>query len=338
MIQNPASTPFDILLIEDSPEFSLILRHWLEENGFAHVTHASDGLSGMALAREARWDLIIADIELPGMDGLELMRLAKQSHQWMSVLVITAVQKIGYAQRAVQNHADGLLFKPFPKDSFLVQVRELATQTRIRRKRDRTRSVLAIGAHPDDVEIGCGGALARHRAEGDTVTIVTLSHGASGGDARVRALEAAAAAQVLGAQLNLGDLPDTRIPEGSTAITTILDVIDSVQPTHAYTHSQFDTHQDHRNTHHASMVALRAIPNVYCYQAPSATVDFRPHLFIDISEHIETKLKSIAAYASQTAVRPYLNRELIVATARYWGRFAGFVLAEPMEIVRQRND
>lgn len=331
-------TPFEILLIEDSPEFSLIVRRWLEENDFANVTHTADGLTGMTLVGEARWDLVIADIELPGMNGLELVKLAKASSRWMSVLIITGVQSVEYAQRAVQNHADGLLFKPFPKESFLAQVRELAAQTRIRRKRDRPRSVLAIGAHPDDVEIGCGGALARHRSYGDTVTICTLSRGASGGDAEIREQEAGAAAQVLGAQLELGDLADTHIPEGGASITAILDVIAHVRPTHVYTHSQFDTHQDHRNTHHATMVAVRSVPNVYCYQAPSATVDFRPNLFIDISEHMETKLDAIAAYASQTSVRAYLARDLIVATARYWGRFAGFVLAEPMEVVRQRND
>jgi LmbE family N-acetylglucosaminyl deacetylase/CheY-like chemotaxis protein len=330
--------PFEILLIEDSPEFSLIALRWLEENDFAHVTHTADGLTGMDLVGGARWDLVIADIELPGMNGLDLARRAKQANQWMSVLIITGVQSVEYAQRAVQNHADGLLFKPFPKDIFLAQVRELAAQTRIRRKRERPRSVLAIGAHPDDVEIGCGGALARHRAYGDTVTIVTLSRGASGGHAEVRADEARAAAKMLGAQLNLGNLADTLIPEGGDAVTTILDVIARVNPTHVYTHSQFDTHQDHRNTHHATMVAVRSIPNVYCYQAPSATVDFRPNLFIDISEHMETKLAAIATYASQTSMRAYLARDLIVATARYWGRFAGFVLAEPMEIVRQRND
>ncbi|WJF91708.1 response regulator [Paraburkholderia bonniea] len=331
------AAPFEVLLIEDSAEFAVIIRHWLEQHGFANVTHAADGKRGMALVHEARWDLVIADIELPDINGLELVQLAKQVDRWLSVLIITGVQSMDYAQRAVQSHADGLLFKPFPKEDFLTQVRELATQTRVNHRRER-RSVLAIGAHPDDVEIGCGGALARHLANGDDVAIVTLSHGASGGDAAVRAREAAAAAQLLGARLNLGNLTDTRIPEGGESITAILEVIARVRPTHVYTHSQFDTHQDHRNTHHASMVAVRTIPNVYCYQAPSATVDFRPNLFIDISAHLDTKLAAIAAYESQTSVRAYLAPDLIQATARYWGRFAGFVLAEPMEIVRQRND
>lgn len=329
--------PLEILLIEDSPEFSVIIRRWLETDGFARVTHAADGYAGTAYLGEARWDLVIADIELPGANGLELIQLAKRHAPWLPVLIITAVQSLEYAQRAVQQHADGLLFKPFARAPFLLQVAELASQSRLRRQRER-RCVLAIGAHPDDVEIGCGGALAKHRANGDQVCIITLSRGASGGAAEVRAREAAVAAAVLGASLTLGDLADTRIGEGGESIAAIAAVIAQVQPTHAYTHSLFDTHQDHRNTHHASMVALRGVPNVYCYQAPSATVDFRPNLFIDIGAHMDCKLQAINAYASQTSLRAYLARDLLVATARYWGRFAGYVLAEPMEVVRQADD
>jgi YesN/AraC family two-component response regulator len=85
----------------------------------------------MTLVSEARRDIVIADIELPGVNGLELIRLAKQAYRWVSMLIMTAVQSVEYAQRTVQNHADGPLFKPFPKESFLAQVKELATQTRI---------------------------------------------------------------------------------------------------------------------------------------------------------------------------------------------------------------
>lgn len=328
---------FEILLIEDSPEFALLTTHWLEENNFAKVTHAADGATALGLLSSGQWDLVVSDIELPGVSGLDLIKAAKASAPWTSVLIITAVQSVSYAQQAVQNHADGLLFKPFEKQAFLLQVRELAEQTRQKRHRER-RSVLAIGAHPDDVEIGCGGALAMHHANGDAVTILTLSHGAAGGDALIRAEEAHGAARQLGASLHLGDMVDTSIPEGAPTISAIQAVINMVQPTHIYTHSPFDTHQDHRNVHHASMVAARGVGNVFCYQAPSGTVDFRPTLFVDISGFIEHKLRAIGSYESQTSVRAYLAEDLIVATARFWGRYAGYVLAEPLEVVRQRSD
>lgn len=335
MVTNSAQ-PFQILVVEDSPEYALIVRQWLEEGDLAQVTLAEDALQGRAAIGTRNWDLVITDVEMPGASGLELIQEVKAVHKWTCVLVMTGVVSAEYARTALQNDADGMLFKPFAKDVFLEQVRKLAQQTRRRRQQER-RSVLAVGAHPDDVEIGCAGTLSMHADLHDEVTILTLSHGAQGGDARIRAREAHAAAEFLRARLILADLRDTQIPEGGASIELIQQAIAEVQPTHVYTHSQYDTHQDHRNTHRATMVAARGVANLYCYQPPSATVEFRPGLFIDITGHVQRKLQAIDAYSSQTALRAYLAPDLIVATARYWGRFAGYVMAEPLEVIRQRG-
>ena len=97
-----------------------------------------------------------------------------------------------------------------------------------------------------------------------------------------------------------------------------------------------DVHQDHRNTHSAAMVATRRIGRVYCFQSPSATVDFRPTHFVVIDDHIGRKLKAIAAFACQVAVRDYLEPGLIVSTARYRSRFCDGNHAEAFEAVRDR--
>lgn len=328
--------PAQVLLIEDSPEYALLMRRWLEEDGLVRVTHVEDGAEGMRMAAARPWDLIVTDVELPGIDGLELLSLVKADDRWTPVLVVTAHKSIEYAQKALSNRADALLFKPFVKDEFLATTRKLTAEAAARRQREQ-KLVLAIGAHPDDVEIGCGGALDKHRTQGDTVVILTLSEGMSGGDPGTRNTEARRAAELLGAQLRWGGLADTTIPEGAQTIAVIEQVVRELRPTHVYTHSLQDSHQDHRNTHHATIVAAREVPNVYCYQSPSTMVEFHPRLFIDISAHIDAKLQAIAAYGSQTVQRAYLKEDLIRATARYWGRFAGYVLAEPMEVVRQRG-
>lgn len=333
MSPNP---PLQVLVVEDSPEYALIVRQWLEEGDLAQVTLAGDTAQGRAALPARDWDLVITDVEMPGASGLELIQEVKAAHKWTCVLVMTGVVSAEYARTAVQNHADGMLFKPFAKDVFLEQVHKLAQLTRRRRKQER-RSVLAVGAHPDDVEIGCGGTLSMHAARQDEVTILTLSHGSQGGDARIRAREAHAAAELLQARLILAELNDTMVPEGGASIELIEQAIADIQPTHIYTHSQYDTHQDHRNTYRASMVAARSVGNIFCYQTPSATVEFRPGQFIDISDHLQRKLQAIEAYSSQTSLRAYLAPDLIVATARYWGRFAGYVMAEPLEVVRQRG-
>jgi LmbE family N-acetylglucosaminyl deacetylase len=201
--------------------------------------------------------------------------------------------------------------------------------------RPARRKVLAIGAHPDDIEVGCGGALAKHRARDDSVMILLLSRGSSGGDPLARIEEGRGAANLLGAAIELCDIADTRIPEDGATIAAIQKAVLTFRPTHVYTHSLHDTHQDHRNAHRATIVAARETPNIYCYQSPSSTLDFRPNYFIDISSHIERKLALIAFHQSQTSKRANLDRDLIVATARFWGRYAGYCLAEPMEIIRQ---
>ncbi|MDE1162232.1 MAG: PIG-L family deacetylase [Acidobacteriaceae bacterium] len=195
--------------------------------------------------------------------------------------------------------------------------------------------ILAIGAHPDDVEIGCGGALARHAAQGEAIMILTLTRGAIGGDIERRSQESHRVAELLGAQLVFGELNDGQISEGVETITLIEDAIKAFHPTHIYTHTCHDTHQDHRATHHAAMVAARHVKNFYCYQSPSSTVDFRPNYFVDISAFMESKLELIAAYESQTSRRNNLAPDLMLATARYWGRYAGYGLVEPMLIMRQ---
>ncbi|WP_386067078.1 PIG-L deacetylase family protein [Tahibacter sp. UC22_41] len=199
----------------------------------------------------------------------------------------------------------------------------------------RRHRVLAIGAHPDDVEIGCGGTLAKHRDRGDALLILTLSRGAHGGEAEQRSDEARRAAERLGATLDLRDLPDGSIGEGIATIRLLEAVIRAFEPTLVYTHSREDTHQDHRALHAATVVAARGVANLYCYQSPSSTVEFRPQRFVDISGYMDEKLALIGLHASQVERRANIEPDLIVATARYWGRYAGYCLAEPLIVMRQ---
>lgn len=196
--------------------------------------------------------------------------------------------------------------------------------------------VLAIGAHPDDVEIGCGGTLLRHRDAGGAIMLLTLSQGSNGGDPKVRASEAAEAAGLLGAQLRLHDLPDGGILPGNGTVALIEAAIGEFAPTHVYTHCERDTHQDHRAVHAASLVAARSVPHLLCYQSPSSLPTFEPNIYRDISSTIAEKLALLGCHRSQTERRANLEPDLIRATARYWGRFAGYGLVEPFRLVRAK--
>jgi two-component system, NtrC family, response regulator HydG len=324
-----------ILLIDDDAALGGYLTRVLRGRGGFDVTHELDSVSALQRIETEQWDLLITDIELPGMTGLELLERVRQLEPDLPVAVLTGHPTVDYAVSALRSSAAEFLQKPIAAGDLIAKATELVEAGRLARSAGRE-TVLAIGAHPDDVEIGAAGTLLVHKAAGDIVAILTLSRGARGGDQDQRARESREAAGIIGARLFLDDLEDTHIPEGSPTIDVIDQVVAEIQPTVVYTHSLHDVHQDHRNTHRAAMVACRRVGRVYCYQSPSATVDYRPTHFVTIDGHIGRKLKAIDAFGSQTGVRDYLEPDLISSTARYWSRYCGGSHAEPFEAIRDR--
>ena len=87
-------------------------------------------------------------------------------------------------------------------------------------------NILAIGAHPDDIEFGCGGSLIKYAAKGENVFLLVMSKGEMGGDPDIRAGEQEAAEAVLGAKdLFWGGLVDTRVDISRDTIQRIESVI-----------------------------------------------------------------------------------------------------------------
>jgi two-component system, NtrC family, response regulator HydG len=334
---DPGQQPGRILLIDDDPALGGYLTRVLRTRGGFDVAYEIDSTAALRRLGAEEWDLLITDIELPGMTGLELLERVRELHPGLPVAVLTGNPTIDYAVSALRSSAAEFLQKPITAEVLVAKATELVEAGRAARAAGRE-TVLAIGAHPDDVEIGAAGTLLAHKAAGDTVAILTLSRGAHGGDHLQRARESQEAADVIGARLFLDDLADTLIAEGNPTIGVIDNVIAEVQPTIVYTHSIHDVHQDHRNTHRAVMVAARRVGRVYCYQSPSATVDYRPTHFVTIDDHIGRKLKAIDTFGSQVGVRDYLEPELIASTARYWSRYCGGSHAEPFEVIRDRAD
>jgi LmbE family N-acetylglucosaminyl deacetylase/CheY-like chemotaxis protein len=325
-----------VLLVEDDEVFAALVTEILRP--FADIEWASSAEQSLqALARED-WDLVIADVHLPGMSGLELAREVKRVRPLAAILILTASVSLDTAVAALRADADDFLTKPVDAPTLLAKVAELVAAAS-KRKSERRQVVLAIGAHPDDVEIGCGGILLRHAALGDTVNVLTLTGGEVGGNLDERLEESRRAAQLMSARLFHADLPDTSlsVSDGGATIGAIERVIEQTEPTVVYTHSRHDVHQDHRNVHDATLVAARRVPRIYCYQAPSATIDFHPMRFVAIDEWLEGKLEVIGRYSSQVKVRRYLQGDLLRATARYWSRFGASDYTEPLEVVRDNE-
>ena len=327
---SPAS-PGRILLVDDDVVTARFMVHVLGKRGGFEIRHAPDPQAALAMVSSEPWDLVITDIEMPGMSGLELLRAVRQISPDLPVAVITGHASVDYAVQAIRGDADEFLEKPVHPDELIASATALVSKGRANRNAQRD-SVLAVGAHPDDVEIGAGGTLLAHKRQGDAVAILTLSHGARTGGQAARAGESRRAAEIIGADLYLDELKDARIEE---TIAAVARVVAQVRPTVIYTHSLHDVHQDHRNTHRAVMAAVREAGRVYCFQSPSATVDFRPCRFVAVDSDIERKLEAIGAFASETPIRAYLDEDLIRSTARYWSRFGDSGYAEAFEVIRE---
>jgi LmbE family N-acetylglucosaminyl deacetylase len=98
-------------------------------------------------------------------------------------------------------------------------------------------NILAIGSHPDDIELGCGGALSRYSGAGHNVYLFVLTTGTSGGDAEVREAEQGKAAEILEAkELFVGDYEDTKIPVDKSLITRIENLLNQVRPEIVFIH------------------------------------------------------------------------------------------------------
>src|SRR5436190_10926367 len=118
--------------------------------------------------------------------------------------------------------------------------------------------VLAIGAHPDDVEYGCGGTLALYAERGHDVFLYVASDGSHGGAAEVRRREQQDSALVLSArEVVWGGYPDTEVPLTRELIVGIETVIRRIAPTMIFVNFPDDTHQDHRNLAQATVSATR---------------------------------------------------------------------------------
>ncbi len=208
---------------------------------------------------------------------------------------------------------------------------------------EEKKRVLAIGAHPDDIELGCGGAIAKHLERGDEVYVLVMTYGEKG--AHVPDMkECFASLENLGIKrenMIFGNFPDTFVPEDSNAVSFIEGVINKFKINRVYTHTPRDRHQDHRNCSLASSSAARKIGEIFLYQSPSTRTDFQPHYFISFNKkHYDKKISSLQCYKTQVD-KGIVNLNAISALCQWWGAHNGAEYAEAFEvnhIVRGENE
>lgn len=196
------------------------------------------------------------------------------------------------------------------------------------------RHVLAVGAHPDDIELGAAGTLLRHVAAGDEVTMLSMTAGELGAGSPGRRIEEAqCAAAVIGARLLWGPYDDGRIPMDADTVGFLERVMDTYRIDTMYVHCERDTHQDHAVTAQAAVAAGRRLHKILRYQSPS-TESFTPNVYVDIAGSLQGKLEALACHRSQLDGSPTVDLAVAAASATYWGAQARLRAAEAFESSR----
>lgn len=184
-------------------------------------------------------------------------------------------------------------------------------------------NILAIGAHPDDIEFGCGGTLLKYAAAGEAIFLMVLTEGCFGGDPCVRRQEQAAAQEYLGARgLFWGGFKDTEVVDNRQLITRIEEVAAQTQPDLVLFNYPDDVHQDHRAVAEAGISATRYIKEVLFFEVPS-TRHFEPDIFVDIRDVLEQKMDLLRCHASQVD-RTRVENLTILESAHSCANFRGY--------------
>lgn len=199
----------------------------------------------------------------------------------------------------------------------------------------RPRRILAIGAHPDDIELACGATLAKMRDAGHQIHAVVLTGGERGGDGRVRPLEAQRGASFLGCSaVEVYGFADTRLGEQANEILNVIEAqVRAFNPDIIFTHSANDQHQDHQAVYEATLRAARNHSTILCYESPSVTRAFSPTFFVDIGDYVEIKIQSVREHGDQLR-KPYMSAERLRGIASFRGGQAKTRYAEGFETVR----
>ena len=128
-----------ILVVEDAPRTSRLMFTGLTEEGYA-VECVADGPTGLNRARSGQFDLVLLDLNLPGMDGLELLRLLRQTRSDLPVIIVSARDTPAERVAGLDAGADDYLVKEFSFDELLARIRAVA-----RRPGARQEPILVFG-------------------------------------------------------------------------------------------------------------------------------------------------------------------------------------------------
>ena len=184
-------------------------------------------------------------------------------------------------------------------------------------------NILALGAHPDDIEYGCGGTFLKLAGSNVNIYYLILTKGEFGGNSEIRQKEQEKAVKLVGVKkIFWGGYKDTELPNERIIISFIDEVINEVSPDEVYVNYIDDIHQDHRTLAKCALAATRYIKKVLFYEDFTSN-NFEPDFFVDIEDVLEKKQKLIQAFSSQVA-KHYPTKLDMVESVKAIANFRGF--------------
>jgi LmbE family N-acetylglucosaminyl deacetylase len=197
--------------------------------------------------------------------------------------------------------------------------------------------ILVFGAHPDDVEIGMGGTIARYADMGHHVTIALVC---VPNERTQRVTESERAAEILGAELMVLGIDPDGIYHDRKLVNVFDRVYQTLAPDIVYTHWLEDSHQDHVAVARASVSATRKNKcSVYMYEQtiPGGLgfEGFHAQKYVDITPAIERKTQSILAHETQVAKNGDWWLRGVEGRAMYRGYQMGVKYAETFQVIKE---
>ena len=184
-------------------------------------------------------------------------------------------------------------------------------------------NILAVGAHPDDIELGCSGTLLNYKENGNRIFLLVITNGENGGKQELRVREAEKAAEIIDADIKILDFHDGAIKDDIHLIKTIEDYVKSKNIDVMFTHSKNDRHQDHRNIASACQIAMRFVNECYSYETPVTPNNFLPTMFVDITKNFEKKMSCVNSHITQE-IRYYVKNNSVTNMNSFRALNAGF--------------
>jgi DNA-binding response OmpR family regulator len=146
-----------VLVVDDDPTVSEVVHSYLDRAGL-QVTRAADGVTALDVARRTRPDLVVLDLMLPGMSGLDVCRRLREVRPDVAVVMLTALGEESDRIVGLETGADDYLVKPFSVGELLARVRALVRRARARPVRSATIEIGSIRLSPETREVTCAGS------------------------------------------------------------------------------------------------------------------------------------------------------------------------------------